>query len=137
MKVGRRKSPPPFVLPGTGMGSPKPEDRSSGGRYTMTPAIRERGKSGRSRVFLLAAVVGGLSLAGCQSTMPTGETTSIDAAQGSEGNISSLTAVIERNPRDPEAYNVRGSAYGRGGRYREALQDFDTAIQLSPNFYQA
>jgi tetratricopeptide (TPR) repeat protein len=34
-------------------------------------------------------------------------------------------------------YNVRGSAYGRGGRYREALNDFNMAIQLKPDFYQA
>ena len=40
-------------------------------------------------------------------------------------------------PQDPEAYNVRGSAYGRGGKYREALKDFDKAIELNPNFYQA
>ena len=61
----------------------------------------------------------------------------IEAAQGSEQNIASLTAVIARSPQDPEAYNVRGSAYGRAGQYREALQDFDRAIALNPNFYQA
>ena len=74
-----------------------------------------------------------LPLTGCQ-TGPTGELTTIEVAQGSSENISSLTAVIDRNPSDPEAYNVRGTAYGRGGRYNEALQDFDKALQLRPEF---
>ena len=67
-------------------------------------------------------------------TVPSGELNTVDVAQGSSQNISSLTAVIQRNPNDPEAYNVRGSAYGKGGRYREALNDFDKAIELRPNF---
>ena len=46
--------------------------------------------------------------------------TTIDTAQGSNENIASLTSVIDRNSADPEAYNVRGSAYGRAGKYREA-----------------
>ena len=87
-------------------------------------------------VLVRAGLLAGLPLAACQ-TGPTGEVATIDVAQGSEQNISSLTAVIKRNPRDPEAYNVRGSAYGRGGDYREALRDFDTAIELNPSFYQA
>src|SRR5690606_40097327 len=44
----------------------------------------------------------------------------VDAASGSTENISSLTAVIDRSPNDPGAYNVRGAAYGRAGRYKEA-----------------
>ncbi|TIR33179.1 MAG: GlcNAc transferase, partial [Mesorhizobium sp.] len=78
---------------------------------------------------LTAALLSGLALAGCQ-TAPTGEFTNIDKAQGSAENISSLSAVIQRSPQDPEGYNVRGSAYGRGGQYQAALKDFDTAIQL-------
>jgi len=38
------------------------------------------------------------------------EFNNIDKAQGSSENISSLSAVIQRNPQDPEGYNVRGSA---------------------------
>jgi tetratricopeptide (TPR) repeat protein len=85
---------------------------------------------------LVAVLLAGLPLAACQ-TGPTGEVATIEAAQGSEQNIESLTAVITRSPRDPEAYNVRGSAYGRAGDYRQALRDFDTAIELNPSFYQA
>ena len=44
---------------------------------------------------------------------------------------------MDANPNDPSAYNVRGTAYGRAGRLREALADFDRAIQLDPRFYQA
>ena len=84
-----------------------------------------------SLAFVLA-----LALAGCQ-TGPTGELATIEVAQGSSENISSLTSVIDRNPSDPEAYNVRGTAYGRGGRYREAMADFNKALELRPTFYQA
>ena len=82
---------------------------------------------------LTAALLSGLMLAACQ-TAPTGEFNSIDKAQASSENISSLSAVIQRNPQDPEGYNVRGSAYGRGGQYQAALKDFNQAIQLYPNF---
>ena len=51
-----------------------------------------------------------------------------------EQNISSLSSVIERNPNSPEAYNVRGSAYGRAGKYSEALRDFDRRSSLIPIF---
>ena len=97
-------------------------------RNTATAAPRRTDPS--PSPSLLAAA---LALAGCQTaTGPLGEVAAIDAAQGSSENISSLTAVIQRSPNDPEAYNVRGSAYGRGGRYQEALADFDTAIAAQP-----
>jgi tetratricopeptide (TPR) repeat protein len=32
---------------------------------------------------------------------------------------------------------VRGSAFGRAGRNSDAIKDFNTALQLNPNFYQA
>ena len=83
-----------------------------------------------------AAILSGLALAACQTT-PAGQLANIDKAQGSSENISSLSSVISSNPRDPEAYNVRGSAYGRSGQYQAALKDFNTAIQLKPDFYQA
>src|SRR5690606_16707411 len=79
------------------------------------------------------------ALAACSSTGGSAfnDLLPVDPAQASAENIASLTAVISRSPNDPEAYNVRGSAYGRAGRYKEALADFDRAIQLDPNSYQA
>ena len=55
----------------------------------------------------VAALASAMALAAC-TTGPSGEITSVDVAQGSDQNISSLTEVIQRNPTDPEAYNVRG-----------------------------
>src|SRR5690606_4339360 len=104
-------------------------------RSQMNAATVDRKPISRSGPGM-AALFAGLFLAACQGG-PSGELTTIDTAQGSAQNISSLTAVINRTPQDPEAYNVRGSAYGRGGKYREALRDFDKAIELNPNFYQA
>ena len=63
--------------------------------------------------------------------------TSIDRDQGSSENIGSLSDVISANANDPEAYNVRGSAYGRAGNYKAAMNDFDRAIEINPGFYQA
>ena len=61
----------------------------------------------------------------------------LEKEQGTEENIASLTQVVERNPRNAEAYNVRGSAYGRSGQYKQALEDFNTAIKLNPRYFQA
>ncbi|GAB5460443.1 MAG: hypothetical protein HoeaKO_05340 [Hoeflea alexandrii] len=77
-----------------------------------------------------------IALTGCNTTAPV-DTISIDRTQGTEENISSLTDVIRRNPSDPEGYNVRGSAYGRSGQFRNALDDFNRAIELNPSFFQA
>ena len=74
------------------------------------------------------ALTGLLVFAGCVSN-PGGEiATSIDRTEGSTENIGSLTDVINQNPSDPDAYNVRGAALGRSGRYRDALNDFNRAI---------
>jgi cytochrome c-type biogenesis protein CcmH/NrfG len=51
----------------------------------------------------------------------------------SQNNIGSLTEVITRNPNDATAYNTRGAAYARAGRFNEAISDFNRAIQLDPN----
>jgi tetratricopeptide (TPR) repeat protein len=76
-------------------------------------------------------------LAGCETSNTSDAVIRIDKAQGSQENIASLTAVINANPRDPEGYNVRGSAYGRAGEFRQALNDFNTALQINPRFFQA
>ena len=77
-----------------------------------------------------------LALSGCQ-TASTDDMIKVDREQGSEQNIASLSSVINSNPTDPEGYNVRGSAYGRAGQFKRALDDFSRALQMNPKFYQA
>ena len=83
-----------------------------------------------------AVVLAGLGLSACVGGSPV-DGLKVDKAQGSYENIGSLTQVVNANPRDPEAYNVRGSAYGRAGKFSAALKDFTTAISLNRRFYQA
>ena len=52
-------------------------------------------------------------------------------------NIASLSEVVQRNPNDPQAYNVRGAVLGRAGRNEDALSDFNKAIAINPNYAQA
>ena len=58
----------------------------------------------------------GSLLSGCINTvtpgtslMPESEETQLAA---SPANIASLTEVVQRNPNDPQAYNMRGSVLG-------------------------
>ncbi|MCI0467313.1 MAG: tetratricopeptide repeat protein, partial [Beijerinckiaceae bacterium] len=48
-------------------------------------------------------------------------------------NLASLTDVIQRNPSSSEAYNTRGTAYARLGKFQEAIADFSQAIKLDQN----
>src|SRR5690242_12606710 len=73
-----------------------------------------------------------LGLAGCE-TVGGGVTRHIavveeDTQGTSKVNIASLTDVITRNPSDPSAYNTRGAAYARVGRYGDAIADFTKAV---------
>jgi tetratricopeptide (TPR) repeat protein len=48
------------------------------------------------------------------------------------------TYVIEKEPRKaPVAYNNRGFAYTGKGQFKNALEDFNTAIALNPSYYEA
>jgi tetratricopeptide (TPR) repeat protein len=95
------------------------------------------GRTLRPALTVAAAVLCGALLAGCQTSGKSGVAGDIDSSAGSEVNIASLTAVIAQNPNDASTYNVRGSAYGRAGKFKEAIADFNTAIKINPGFYQA
>ena len=82
------------------------------------------------------ALITCLLVMGCQSS-PVEKAVKLDPVQGTEANIASLTQVVNKNPNSAEAYNVRGTAYGRAGQNRAALEDFTRALQLNPKFYQA
>ena len=60
-----------------------------------------------------------------------------DAEGSSAVNIGALSEVVRSRPNDPTAYNTRGAAYARVGRYSEALGDFNRALQLDPNYAPA
>jgi Tfp pilus assembly protein PilF len=85
------------------------------------------------RVLVLIAAA--LTLAACMAGEL--EAPQPESMEASPANIASLTDVIRRNPNDPQGYNVRGTVFGRAGRYQEALADFDKALSLDPNYAQA
>jgi tetratricopeptide (TPR) repeat protein len=82
----------------------------------------------------LAACSTTLDLSGGSSTPATEDA---EAQATSPANIASLTEVVQRNPNDAQAYNMRGSVLGRAGRHQEALADFDRAIGIDANYAQA
>jgi len=94
-------------------------------------------KNAKQRVQQAALISAFLFLSACATSGPRELAVDLDPAQGSANNIASLTRVVNANPNSPEAYNVRGSAFGQAGRNREAIEDFSKAIQLNPRFYQA
>src|SRR5690606_30053133 len=89
----------------------------------------------KAAVFASFAALAACGTAGPSSSLS--DLVGVETAQGSAENIASLSAVIQRSPSDPNAYNVRGAAFGRAGRYHEALKDFDQAIALDRQSYQA
>ena len=63
--------------------------------------------------------------------------TTVTDSHAADTNIASLTDVIKRNPSSADAYNTRGVAYARIGRYPEATEDFTAAIRIDPNNFAA
>ena len=86
-----------------------------------------------------AAALAVMALAGCETASgirPPGrgiaEIADTDPKAAS-ANIDSLSEVIRRNPSSAEAYNTRGVAYARIGRFQEAVGDFTQALKIEPN----
>ena len=41
--------------------------------------------------------------------------------------------AIRQKPKDARAWSNRGAAQARQGRYREAIESYETALEISPN----
>ena len=92
------------------------------------------------RLKPLGLLLAALGLSACDTVSRSGPSVAVleDDSQGtSKVNISSLSEVIQRNPSDPSAYNTRGAAYARVGRYSDAVSDFNRALQIDPNYAPA
>src|SRR4051812_32583946 len=88
-------------------------------------------------LLMLAALLAGCSTSALTpgaNTVPESEEALFAA---SPANIASLTEVVQRNPSDPQVYNMRGSVLGLAGRHEEALSDFNKAISLDAQYAQA
>lgn len=141
-----------------GASEPAYNSPAFGGSFMLTFAVADHGNEATARnrarpmvqavtplfrfgriATIAVSLVAIAMLAACSSTKgQRGTLTSdIDNSAGSVVNIDSLTEVVQQNPGDASAYNVRGSAYGKAGKLREAIADFDTAIKINPGFYQA
>ncbi|MCU0819413.1 MAG: tetratricopeptide repeat protein, partial [Beijerinckiaceae bacterium] len=106
---------------------------------TMAEALPQGGMRAWRLAVPLMFVLG---LGACESvtslSMPSvAEIDDPSNAPAQQANIGSLTDVIRRNPNDPQAYNTRGVAFARSGRFGEAVTDFTRAIQLNPDYAAA
>jgi Flp pilus assembly protein TadD len=83
-----------------------------------------------------------VALAGCDTVGSVTRSAGVavveeETKEASGANIGSLSEVIQRNPNDPSAFNTRGAAYARLARYGDAVNDFNKAVQIDPNYAPA
>jgi Flp pilus assembly protein TadD len=84
-----------------------------------------------------ASLAAALALASCASVMEHGAIAPEATYSASPANIASLTEVIQSQPNDPQAYNMRGTVLASSGRRKEALIDFNKAIALDSKYSEA
>ena len=106
-------------------------------RGSDTVAQTSRAISARLIAMPLVMLVG-LGLAGCETagsvgSVGLGVAEVTPRSNETSVNIASLSDVVSRNPRDPEAYNTRGAAYARQGDFDKAVADFTKAVTIDPN----
>jgi tetratricopeptide (TPR) repeat protein len=94
-------------------------------------------RTARSAAGLVACIAASLALAGCSTMLDHGGLAPEATYSASPANIASLTDVIQSQPNDPQAYNMRGTVLASSGRRKEALIDFNKAIQLDPKYAEA
>ena len=91
-----------------------------------------------AKALRYAVLAAALALGGCE-TVGSINTTQAKYAElesdhtGQSENLSSLGELIARNPQDASAYNTRGAAYAKLGRYQDAVADFTRAVTIDPN----
>lgn len=92
-----------------------------------------------SMKFSTLLTLGVLVLGGCGSASISPEVAlqEQEVAAGQANNIESLTEIIQKNPQDANALNLRGTAYGQARDYKSAMRDFDAALKIKPDFPQA
>src|SRR5262245_48449532 len=99
-----------------------------GDRIKVLAALAKNPKLARRRVVgCLVLLTASLPLSGCETAtnvagkQGTGvaEVTN-QSPQEAASNLASLTDVVQRNPASAEAYNTRGVAYARIGKFQAA-----------------
>src|SRR6185437_2545512 len=98
--------------------------RGAGGSVIATGIVMARSQYGFA---MAAALLASFGLAGCESMSNVGShgtgvaELATESPQEASTNIASLTEVIKNHPNSAVAYNTRGVAYARIGRFQEAV----------------
>ena len=67
----------------------------------------------------------------------TNNTIQMDQQEKEDFQISELKFNIKNDPANPVGYLALGKAYAKMGKYKEAMSQFNQALDTSPNYYEA